>query len=151
MRPNVSCGRGWGASSGRPPSASLPGRGSNAIVREEGFGFGETGRDAGRGDGFAFFDLGGDFQIQGEELSKQILLGAETAGGEDGGVQDGVGVFERVGAGDSAVLARSALTPACETDAGQARPRRMRWPIGPRYRSRAPFSIPRACPPKWTG
>ena len=49
---------------------------------------------------FAFLNPGGDFLIQGEELGEQVFLGGEAVGGEDGGVQGGVGVFERIGAGE---------------------------------------------------
>jgi hypothetical protein len=76
---------------------------TDAVVRHQSLGLGKTGRDAGPGDGFALLDALGGFQIQGEELGEQILLGAETVGGEDGGVQGGVGVFEGIGAEDSAV------------------------------------------------
>ncbi|MGO8927576.1 MAG: hypothetical protein ACLQU3_11880 [Limisphaerales bacterium] len=55
---------------------------------------------AGGGDGFPTLDPAGDFQVQGEELGEQILLGAEAVGGENGGVQGGVGVFEGIGAGE---------------------------------------------------
>jgi hypothetical protein len=37
-------------------------------------------------------------------LREQILFGAETVGGEDGGVQRGVGVFERIGTVKGSVL-----------------------------------------------
>jgi hypothetical protein len=45
------------------------------------------------------FEALGNGQFQFEKLGQQILLGGETVGGEDGGVQGGVGVFERVRAG----------------------------------------------------
>ena len=59
----------------------------------------EAWRNAGRGDGFATLDLAGDFQVQGEELGERVFLGGEALGGEDDGVQGGMGVFEGIGAG----------------------------------------------------
>ena len=55
--------------------------------------------DAGGNYSFAFFNLGGDGEVQGKELGEQILFGAEAVGGEAGGVQRGVGVLERIRAG----------------------------------------------------
>jgi hypothetical protein len=69
---------------------------SDAVVGNESFWLGKTCRNAERGDGFAALDLAGDFQVQGEELGEQILLGVESVGVEDGGVQGSVGVFESV-------------------------------------------------------
>ena len=57
-------------------------------------------RDAGGGDGFAPFDAGGDFLVEGEELGEEVGLRREGEGGEDGGIEGGVGVFERVCAGE---------------------------------------------------
>lgn len=53
------------------------------ILRHQFLAIGIILRHAGSGDGFALFNLPGDFRIQGEELDEQILLGAETVGGED--------------------------------------------------------------------
>ena len=38
-------------------------------------------------------------QVQFEKLGQQVLLGGKAVGGEDGGIQAGVGDFERVRAG----------------------------------------------------
>src|ERR1035438_10254894 len=73
---------------------------SDAVLGDESLDLSEARRDARRSDRFAFLNSLGDFQIQGEELGEQILLGAEAVGGEDGGVQGGVGVFEGIGAGE---------------------------------------------------
>jgi hypothetical protein len=45
-----------------------------------GYCFGTLGRD----NGLAFLNLGGDVQVQGEELGDQIFPRAEAVGGEDG-------------------------------------------------------------------
>ena len=37
--------------------------------------------------------------VEGEELGEQILFGTEAVGGEDGGVERGVGVLQRIRAG----------------------------------------------------
>src|ERR1035438_9543952 len=71
----------------------------DAVVGNEGFGLGEIGRDAGRGDRFTFLDALGDGKIQFEKLGQQVFFGGEAVGGEDGGVQGGVGVFEWICAG----------------------------------------------------
>src|ERR1039458_8493857 len=73
---------------------------SDAVLGDESLELSEARRDTWRGDRFAFRNSLGDFEVQGEELGEQILLGAEAVGGEDGGVQGGVGVFEGVGAGE---------------------------------------------------
>ena len=39
---------------------------------------------------------GGDGQVQFEELGEQVLLRVEAAGRQDGGVEGGVGVLQRV-------------------------------------------------------
>jgi hypothetical protein len=33
-------------------------------------------------------DAAGDFEVEGEELGEEVLLGREAVGGEDGGVAD---------------------------------------------------------------
>ena len=48
--------------------------GLDTIFRHQFFRTGIILEDAGGGDGFAFLNLGGDFQVQGEELGEQILL-----------------------------------------------------------------------------
>ena len=99
-------------------------------------GFGNVGGDAGRGYGLGFFEALGDGQVQVEKLGQQVLLGGEAVGGEDGGVQGGVGVFERVRAGqfEGAVEGAQAAFDAWAT------PRRARG--GLRARPRLP---PRTC------
>jgi hypothetical protein len=42
------------------------------------------------------FEALGDRQVQFEKLGQQVLFGGEAVGGEDDGVQGGVGVFEGV-------------------------------------------------------
>ena len=42
---------------------------------------------------------GGDCLVQREELGEQIAFGIESVGGEDGGVERGVGVAQRIRAG----------------------------------------------------
>jgi hypothetical protein len=71
-------------------------RRQDAVLGDESLELSEGRRDAGRGDRFAFLNSLGDFKIQGEESGEQIILGAEAGGGEDGGVQGGVGVFGSV-------------------------------------------------------
>jgi hypothetical protein len=56
-------------------------------------------RHAGSGDALTLLDGRGDLRVQREELGKQILLGAEAIGVEDSGVQRGVGVPQRIRAG----------------------------------------------------
>ena len=72
----------------------------DAVGGEEGLGVGEVGRDAGGGDGFALVDAGSDGEVQVEELLEEVLLGGEAVGGQHGGVEFGVGVFERIVAGE---------------------------------------------------
>jgi len=72
----------------------------DAVGGDEGLGIWEVGRDAGGGDGFALFDAGGHGEVEFEELREEVLLGGEAVGGEDGGIECGVGVFERVVAGE---------------------------------------------------
>ena len=71
----------------------------DAICRHKFFGIGISGRDAGGGDGFAALNFCGHFLVQREKLGEQIAFGGEAVGGEDGGVQCGVGVFQRICAG----------------------------------------------------
>ena len=66
-------------------------------------------------DGFTLFNLGGDLLVQGEELGEQILLGAEAVGGEDGGVERGVGVLQRIRAGQFEGAIERALSPSIAT------------------------------------
>ena len=47
-------------------------------------------------DGLGFFEALGDGQVQFQKLGQQVLFGGEAVGGEDDGVQGGVGVFEGV-------------------------------------------------------
>ena len=72
----------------------------NAVARNEAFTISIIRRNAGGGDGFAPFDAGGDFLVEGEELGEEVGFGGEAVGGEDGGIERGVGVFERVRAGE---------------------------------------------------
>ena len=58
-----------------------------------------AGGDAGGGDGLVVAQVVGDFAVEGEQLFEQIGFGAEAVGGEDGGVERGVGVAQRVPAG----------------------------------------------------
>jgi hypothetical protein len=75
------------------------GRRADAIVADQGLGVWGRGGDAGRGDGFDLFEPLSDGQVQFEKLGQQVLFGGEAIGGEDGGIQGGVGVLERVCAG----------------------------------------------------
>ena len=87
---------------------------ADAVVCHQGLGVWKRGGDAGRGYGLGVFEALGDGQIQFEKLGQQIFFGGETVGGEDGSVQGGVGVFQRVRAGqlESAVEgAQAALHP----------------------------------------
>jgi hypothetical protein len=68
-------------------------RRQDAVLGDESLELSEGRRDAGRGDRFAFLNSLGEFKIRGEELGEQIILGAETGGGEDGGIQDGLDVL----------------------------------------------------------
>ena len=66
-------------------------------------------RHAGGDNLFASFNLRGDFLVEGEELGEQIFLGAEAVGGEDGGVERGVGArLVKVFTHGNAVSARRA-------------------------------------------
>jgi hypothetical protein len=56
-------------------------------------GVGEVGREAGGGDGFVAVDAGGYFEVQVEELLQEIIVGGEAVGGEDRGIEGGVGAF----------------------------------------------------------
>ena len=58
----------------------------DAILRHQFLRVGIILRDAGGGDRFFLLNLGGDFEVQGEELGEQILLGAEAVGVEGGRV-----------------------------------------------------------------
>jgi hypothetical protein len=51
------------------------------------------------GDRFAGFDLRGHGQVQVKKLGQEILLGRKSVGVQHGRVERGVGVFERVLAG----------------------------------------------------
>jgi hypothetical protein len=57
----------------------------------------------------------GDGEVQFKKLGQQVFLGGETVGGEDGGVQGGMGVFKRVRAGqfERAVKGAQADAPRC--------------------------------------
>ena len=58
-----------------------------------------VGRDAGGGDWFVAGDAVGDGVVEVEELGQEVGLGGEAVGGEDGGVERGVGVFQGIRAG----------------------------------------------------
>lgn len=60
---------------------------------------GVGGGDAGGGDGLLLAQAVGDFAVEGEQLFEQVFFGAEAVGGEDGLVERGVGVAQRVLAG----------------------------------------------------
>jgi len=68
--------------------------GADAVGRDEGGGIGVGGGDAGRGDGEVLGFAGGHGEVEFEELGEEVFLGVEAVGGEDGGVEGGVGVFE---------------------------------------------------------
>ena len=73
--------------------------GADAVGGNRSLGVWKRGWDAGRGYGLGLFEALGDGQVQFENLGQQVFFGGETVGGEDGGVQGGVGVFQRVRAG----------------------------------------------------
>ncbi len=70
-----------------------------AIVGKQRFRPAVGGRDAGGGDGLVVAQALGDLGVEGEQLFEQGFFGAETVGGEDGFVERGVGVAQRVLAG----------------------------------------------------
>jgi hypothetical protein len=72
----------------------------DAVVRDERGGVAVGERDAGGGDGVAGFFAAGDAEVEVEELGEEVGFGQEVVGGEDGGVEGGVGVFEGVLAGE---------------------------------------------------
>jgi hypothetical protein len=74
--------------------------GSNAIIRHELLRVGIGRGNARRGDGLILLFHRGHGQVQFEQLREQVFLGVEAVGGEDGGVEGGVGVFQRMRAGE---------------------------------------------------
>ncbi len=72
----------------------------DAVVGDERRRIWKVGRNARGRDGVATFDAGGDFKVQVKQLLKEIFLGGKAIGGQDGGVERGVSVFERVLAGE---------------------------------------------------
>ena len=80
----------------------LVGLGLDAVGGEEWGGVAVGGGDAGGGDGFGGLDVGGDLEVEGEELGEEVAPpsgGGEVVGGEDGGIESRVGVVEWVMAG----------------------------------------------------
>jgi hypothetical protein len=47
---------------------------ADAVGGDEGIGVGEVGRDAGGGDGFAAVNVGGDFEVEVEELLEEVFF-----------------------------------------------------------------------------
>ena len=72
----------------------------DAVVGDEGGGVTVDGGNAGRGDGFLLFDVGGDLEVEGEELGEEIGFRIKAICVEDSGIERGVGVFERVSTGE---------------------------------------------------
>ncbi len=72
----------------------------DAVVCDVGGAFFWRQGQAGGGDGFCGGEAGGDLLVEGEELGEEVGLGVEAVGGEHGGIQRGVGVLERIGAGE---------------------------------------------------
>ncbi len=72
----------------------------DGIFRDQRGGVAIVGRDAGGGDGLAFFEAGGDGEVQIQQLLEEVGLGVEAVSDEDGGGEGGVGVFEGVLAGE---------------------------------------------------
>ena len=72
---------------------------AQTIIGKQNFRLAVAGGDAGGGDGVLPAQSFGDFAVEREQLFEQVFLGAETVGGEDGGVERGVGVAQRVPAG----------------------------------------------------
>ena len=72
---------------------------ADAIVGDQSLGVWKRGGNAGRGYSFSIFEALGDGQVQFEKLGQQVLFGGEAVVREDGGIQGGVGVLERVRAG----------------------------------------------------
>lgn len=72
---------------------------SDAIGGNQSLGVRKRDGGAGRGHGLGLFEARGNGKVQVQKLGQQVLLGGEAVGGEDGGVQGGVGVFKRVRAG----------------------------------------------------
>jgi hypothetical protein len=85
---------------GQETRAQLEFGGADAVVGDERFGVGEIGWDAGGGDGVVAVDALRHFEVEVKELLEEVAFGGETVGGEDGGVEGGVGVFQRVVAGE---------------------------------------------------
>ena len=74
-------------------------------------------------------EAGGDLLVKVEELGEEIGLGGEAVGGEYGGIQRGVGVLERIGAGEfEGAIERAQpaleLRKVCSTDAADFPPGR---------------------------
>lgn len=75
------------------------GAGLNAVVRDERLGVRVVGRNPRGNDGLAGVDPAGDFEVQFEQLGEQVFLRAKTERGQHGGVELGVGVLQRIRAG----------------------------------------------------
>ena len=97
-------------------------RRADAVFSEEGFRLRAVGGDAGGGDGFGAIELRGDLLVQGEELGEEVGLGGKAVGREDGGIEGGVGVLERVGAGEFAAGDRCPVPSLPRSDPLLARP-----------------------------
>ncbi len=67
--------------------------GADAVVGDEGLGIGEVGRDAGAVTLFAAVGARGDVEVEGEELFENVIARSEAVGGEDGGIERGVGLL----------------------------------------------------------
>jgi hypothetical protein len=80
----------------RHPAADLR---LDAVVRDERPRVAVGRRHTGGRHRLAAVDAGGDFQIQGQQLRQQVRAGVEAVGVEDSGVESGMGVLERVLAG----------------------------------------------------
>lgn len=79
----------------RKPIASW----ADAVGGDERFWLGISRWDAGRGDRLSVFDAVGDGVVEVEELGQEVGPGGEAVGGEDGGVERGVSVFQGIRAG----------------------------------------------------
>lgn len=72
---------------------------TDVVGCDQGFWFCVGRRDSGGGDWFAVLDAIRDGVVEVEELGQEVGLGGEAVGGEDGGVERGVSVFQGIRAG----------------------------------------------------
>src|SRR6266567_5079756 len=92
----------------------------------------------GGGDGLAGGDSGGDVEVEFEELGEEVFFGGEAVGGQYGGVERGVGILERILAGE---FERAIDGPEAARNRTQSG-----FPHTPYFTPRRSHSVDQLCP-----